>query len=125
MKVLQGRVVSGTGKFAYWIEKLQEFYYRKTGLRLFPGTLNIELDHPYSLPDRVMRLEKEEYGGLVSVNTLPCRIFGQKALILRTDSSESGQGRHPKTIIEVACEVKLRDQYKLKDGDVVEVELPD
>jgi SAM-dependent methyltransferase len=71
----------------------------------------------------VIRLEQEEFGGMVSVNILPCRIFGRKAFILRTDSSESGQGRHPKTIIEVACDVKLRDQYNLKDGDIVEVEI--
>jgi riboflavin kinase len=124
MKVLKGRVVSGTGNFSYWIEKLQDYYYRKTELRLFPGTLNIELDYPYSLPSEAKRLEKEEYGGTVSVNILPCKIFERKAFILRTDANESGVGQHPKTIIEVACDVKLRDQYNLKDGDVVEVEVP-
>jgi hypothetical protein len=28
-----------------------------------------------------------------------------------------------RTIIEVACEVKLRDEHRLRDGDVVEVEV--
>lgn len=123
MVVLTGRVVSGVGSFSYWIEMLREHYERKTGLKLFPGTLNVELDEEYSVPAGAMRLEGEEYGGNVSVNIVPCRIFGEPAVILRTDSSESGEGTHPKTIVEVACEVKLREKYRLRDGDLVRVEV--
>jgi riboflavin kinase len=36
---------------------------------------------------------------------------------------EEGRGHHPKTIVEVATDVKLRDYFDLKDGDVVEIEL--
>ncbi|WP_375514853.1 DUF120 domain-containing protein [uncultured Nostoc sp.] len=50
MKILKGKVVSGLGNFSYWIEKLQEYYLRKTGMKFFPGTLNIQLDQPYHLP---------------------------------------------------------------------------
>ncbi len=123
MRVLTGRVVSGVGNFSYWIERLRDHYQRKTGLRLFPGTLNVELDEEYSVPVGALRLEGAEYGGDVSVNIVPCRIFAEEAVILRTDSSERGEGAHPKTIIEVACEVKLRDKYQLADGDVVRVEV--
>jgi riboflavin kinase, archaea type len=64
---LHGKVVSGMGNFSYWIEKLQEHYARKTGMNLFPGTLNIQLDQPYSLPSTgVTRLDAQEYGGTVS-----------------------------------------------------------
>jgi len=38
MKILKGKVVSGLGNFSYWIEKLQEYYLRKTGMKFFPGT---------------------------------------------------------------------------------------
>ncbi|HVG34151.1 MAG TPA: DUF120 domain-containing protein [Pyrinomonadaceae bacterium] len=120
-RVLRGRVVSGEGNFSYWIEKLQEHYERKTGMRLFPGTLNLELEHPYSVPLEVMRLEKEEYGGTVSVNIVPCRVFGRAAFILRPDKIEQGQSARPKTVIEIACDVKLREVYGLEDGDTVEV----
>jgi riboflavin kinase, archaea type len=123
-KFLKGKVVSGMGDFARWIEKLQDYYQRKTGMRLFPGTLNLELEHPYSVPADSLRLEKEEYGGTVSVNIVPCRVFGREAFILRPDRIESGHSFRPKTIIEVACDVKLRDLYGLEDGDTVEVELP-
>jgi riboflavin kinase len=121
MPVLKGVVLSGMGNFSYWIEKLESFYSQKTGMRLYPGTLNLRLPEPYSLPADVIRLEKEEYGGTVSVSLLPCTIFGRRAFLLRTDKNESGQGDHPRDIIEIATDVKLRDAYGLKDGDEVEV----
>ncbi len=123
MRVLAGRVVSGVGNFGYWIDKLKDYYLKKTGLALFPGTLNVELDEEYSIPADALRLEGEEYGGSVSIYIVPCRIFDEEAVILRTDSNERGEGLHPKTIVEVACEVKLRDKYRLKDGDVVRIEV--
>src|SRR5919206_3383448 len=106
MVVLTGRVVTGVGNFAYWVERLQEHYRRKTGVSLFPGTLNVQLDEEYSVPSGALRLEAEEYGGAVSVNIVPCRILGERAFILRTDAAE----RDSKNVIEVACEVKLRDK---------------
>lgn len=123
MKVLTGKVVSGVGNFSYWIEKLKDHYQKKTGLTLFPGTLNVQLAEEYSIPANAMRLEGEEYGGTVSINIVPCRIFAEDAVLLRTDANERGEGLHPKTIVEVACEVKLRDKYKLKDRDIVRIEV--
>jgi riboflavin kinase, archaea type len=125
MKILRGKVTSGAGNFSYWIEKLSDHYLRKTGMNLFPGTLNLQLEEPYSVPRDAIRLEKEEYGGTVSVNIVPCSVFDLKAFILRTDQAEEGRGLHPKTLIEVACEVKLRDKFGLADGDVVEVKVPE
>jgi len=119
---LNGKVVSGMGNFGYWIEKLAEHYERKTGMKLFPGTLNVRLETPYSLPSRVTRLEAEEYGGTVSVNIVPCSIFGRRGFILRTDANEAERGHHPKTIVEVAADVRLRDYFHLTDGDAVEIE---
>ena len=125
MLVLRGEVTSGRGDFGRWIEKLQDHYERKTGMRLFPGTLNLRLNEPFSLSGSVIRLEKEEYFGRVSVNMIPCRILGRDAFILRTDQNENGSGHHPKTILEIATNVKLRDVFGLVDGDTVEVEIPE
>lgn len=121
---LQGQVVTGMGNFSYWIEKLEDHYYRKTGMHFFPGTLNVKLEQPFSLPP-CQRLEGEEYGGTVSVNLLPCLILGRSGFILRTDANEQGRGHHPKTIVEVASDVKLRDHYRLNDGDQVVIEISD
>jgi riboflavin kinase, archaea type len=125
VKVLRGRVTSGTGNFSYWIERLSAHYERKTGMLFFPGTLNVQLDHPYSVPAEVIRLEKEEYGGTVSVSIVPCRVFGRAAFILRPDRIEQGQSFRPRSVVEIACDVKLREVYGLEDGDMVEIELPE
>jgi riboflavin kinase len=123
MTVLKGKVLSGIGNFSYWMEKLEAHYLRKTGVKLFPGTLNVQLEEPYSLPPDPLRLEKEEYGGSVSVSIVPCTFMGHAAYILRTDANEQGRGHHAKNIIEIASVVKLRDAFNLQDGDVVEVEI--
>ena len=123
MPILKGVVVSGMGTFSFWLEKLESYYTQKTGMRLFPGTLNLRLDQPYSLPADVIRLEKEEYGGTVSVSMVRCRIFDRPAFLLRTDANEAGRGHHPKNVIEIATDIKLRDLYHLRDGDEVEVHL--
>jgi riboflavin kinase len=111
------------GNFSVWIEKLQDHYRHKTGLQLFPGTLNIQLDEPFDLPPERARLEAAEYGGTVSVNIVPCTILGRRAVILRTDKADSELPS--RMMIEVACEVKLRDEHQLRDGDVVEVAVAD
>ena len=122
MSILRGTVVSGTGNFSNWIEKLQDHYRQKTGFTLFPGTLNVQMETPYTLPSQVTRLEGHEYGGSVSVNLVRCSIRGKNAFILRTDANEEGRGHHPRTIVEVATDVKLRDYFGLKDGDLVEIQ---
>jgi riboflavin kinase len=123
-RILRGEVVSGSGNFSFWIEKLESHYFRKTGMHLYPGTLNVLLDYPWSLPAGCLRLEKEEYGGTVSVSIVPCFIFNHQAFLLRTDLNESGHGPHPKSVVEIAADIRLRDAYNLRDGDIVEVEIP-
>ena len=123
MKVLRGKVESGIGDFGRWIEKLGAHYERKTGMKLYPGTLNIRLTEPYTVPAECVRLEAGEYGGSVSVNIVPCWILGRRGFILRTDSNEGGKERHPRTVVEIASDVKLRDEYNLVDGDEVSIEV--
>jgi len=124
MTTVRGRVVSGRADFGFWIQKLSDLYRAKTGMNLYPGTLNVELAAAYSLPPDPIRLEALEYGGRVSVNIVPCRIFDRPAFLLRTDQNEQGTGHHPRNLIEIAADIRLRDAYGLRDGDWVEVELP-
>jgi riboflavin kinase, archaea type len=124
--ILNGKIQSGKGDFSFWLEKLEPYYTRITGLKLFPGTLNVHLIHQsYFIPTGCLRLEKEEYGGQVSVSMVPCKIFDRKAFILRTDVDDGKYGDPPEKILEIATDVKLREIYNLKDGDIVEVEIPD
>jgi riboflavin kinase, archaea type len=124
--ILSGIVRSGKNDFSYWLNLLEPFYTAKTGMKLFPGTLNVHLiDRFYSLPPKVIRLEKEEYDGRVSVSIVPCKIFGRNAFILRTDSDIGKYGDPPEKILEIATDVKLRDVYSLQDGDRISVEVLD
>ncbi len=123
MKILLGKVVSGKGDFSKWIEKLHDYYYQKTGLNFFPGTLNVKLNQPYRIPQDALCIDAKEYGGTVSIYLVPCQILGHPAYILRTDRNEQGIGDHPHSIVEIACEVKLRDTHQIKDEDEVEIVL--
>ena len=126
MLILSGEIRTGKSNFSYWLDKLALYYTRKTGLRLFPGTLNVHLSTgSYSTPVKALRLEKEEYGGRVSVSIVPCKIFGRKAFILRPDTDTGKHGDPPDKVLEIATDVNLRDMYRLKDGDIVEVEVAD
>lgn len=121
---LKGEIRTGKNDFSFWMEKLSSYYTQKTGMNFFPGTLNIHLiDRKYYLPKDCIRLEKEEYGGMVSVSLIKCSIFGRDAYILRTDSDTGKHGYPPEQILEVATDIKLRDKFNLKDGDLVEVEV--
>jgi riboflavin kinase len=81
------------------------------------------LSELYTVPQVCIRLEAHEYGGSVSVNIVPCWIRGRRAFILRTDNNESGTGRHPRSVVEIASDVKLRDEYNLKDGDEISIQV--
>ncbi len=123
MTVLRGTIESGIGDFGGWITKLNAHYERKTGMKLYPGTLNVRLVEAYVIPGGCTRLEAREYGGSVSVSIVPCRFLGRRAFILRTDANEAGAGGHPRTVLEIASDVRLRDKYNLADGDEVSIEV--
>ena len=77
---------------------------------------------PTRCPGKSFGSRDGNYEGSVSVNIAPCSILGKTGFILRTDANEEGRGHHPKTIIEIATEVKLRDHFNLSDGDMVKIE---
>jgi riboflavin kinase len=122
---LKGVVRSGKGDFSFWLAELETYYTQKTGMKLYPGTLNIHLsDATFPTPKDAIRLEKEEYGGQVSVSMVRCTIFGRTAFILRPDTDDGKHGDPPERILEIATDVGIRGAYGIRDGDVVEVEIP-
>jgi riboflavin kinase, archaea type len=121
MPTLRGTVFTGRGDLAQWMQAYRELYEQVTGVALFPGSLNILLEHDWSLPDSRLRLEPADYGGRIGMNIVPCTISGLAAFIVRTDPTEAGTGDHSKSVIEIAAGVRLRDALGLHDGDVVEV----
>src|SRR5207249_5412772 len=98
-------VRSGKGDFSFWLAKLESYYTQKTGMKLYPGTLNVHLrDAIFPTQKDSIRLEKEEYGGRVSVSMAPCRIFGRNAFILRPDTDDGKFGGPPERILKIATE---------------------
>ena len=124
MRRFWGRVRSGMGDFAQWIERFQDVYFEATGVRLYPGTLNVELEVEYSLPRSRLRMEAAKIGGQAGVSIVPCTINGKSAFVLRTDANDGGTGDHGRNVVEIASDLRLRDEFGLQDGDLVELELP-
>jgi CTP-dependent riboflavin kinase len=93
-------------------------YAAATGLALYPGSLNVELDQPYELPSERIRLSAGEVG--VDVNLVECSTLGRRAFIFRTDADDS-KGPGQRVLIEILSDVRLRDAYGLSDGDLVEI----
>ena len=121
-RVLRGRVASGIGGHAHWMIVYADLYEAKTGVLLYPGSLNVVLDAPWYVPAERIRLEPPEYG--IGMSIVACRIGGLDAFILRTDKNNAGDGDHPATVIEVAAPVRLRDVLGLEDGSEIEVAVP-
>jgi riboflavin kinase len=117
--LLRGRVTDGLGDHAHWMTVHADLYEAKTGVRLYPGSLNVELDHPWHVGSQRIRLEPPVYG--VALSIVPCTINRLDAFILRTDKNDRGEGGHPPNILEVAAAVRLRDALGLQNGDEVEI----
>lgn len=135
MRRLRGIVVTGTGDLAgrmRTVPGLLDAYERRTGLRLHPGSLNVQLEEEFRVPPGAARLEREDYGGAVAAWLVPCTIArvagasdGVGAFIVRTERNEAGDGVHPRTLIEVVSDQRLRDALGVADGDEVVVDLSD
>lgn len=125
MTKLIGKVTPGMGMLSEKMKTvpgLLEGYYKKTGLHLFPGSLNIKLVSEFSVPVGAIRFEQEDKDSKLWVNLIPCKFKDTEAFIVRTDKAERGEGKAlPKNIIEILSDVKLRDAYKLQDGDEIEI----
>lgn len=120
---LEGLIVSGYGHAADPLARLSELYRQKTGVSLFPGTLNVELDQDWPTPAGFARIEPGEGGCRVGVTLIRCRIEGLEAFILRTDGNSAPGGLHSLRIVEVAAEVRLRTALGLSDGERVRLDL--
>ena len=121
-----GIIKTGKNDFNIWIDKLQAHYLKKTSLKLFPGTLNVHLiNGKFHIPNnsKLIRLEGDEYGGSVNISIYPCRVFGRKAFVLRTDSDTGKHGDASEQILEIATDFCIRDEYDLSDGDAIDVEI--
>ncbi len=127
--VLVGRVQSGEGDAARWLERFNAAYSRKLGMPIFPGSLNLALPHPFdwhapALEPHLIRFGREEYGGERDLLLLPCELrnLGRQRAFLWTTTT-AARDRSDPWVIEILAPIGLRAGFGLRDGDEVTVEL--
>jgi CTP-dependent riboflavin kinase len=128
-ELLIGRLQSGKNDASYWLSKFNEAYSRKVGMSIFPGSLNLALDHPFDwfaprYQERLLWFGREEYGGERDILLLACELVSldARAAFLWTPTTAASDRPDP-CVIEIITDVGLRNTYGLTDGDIVEVKI--
>ena len=119
---LEAKVKSGLGEGSFWVKKIEEIFLKRENIKLFHGTLNLELRDNLHIETPDFIIEKEEYGGTEKLFVKRCTVLNQKAYIIRTEKNSKENGDHPLNIIEILSNVNFREKYNLKDGDKIELE---
>lgn len=89
---LEGKVKSGLGEGSFWVKKIEKIFEEKTKMKLFPGTLNVQLIEEYKIENPTYILEKDEYGGSEKLDIKECIVLGHNSFIIRTEKN-SGKYR--------------------------------
>ena len=120
---LEAKVKSGLGEGSFWVKKIEEIFLKKENIKLFHGTLNLELENDLNIEKPDFTIEKEEYGGTEKLFVKKCTVLNQKAYIIRTEKNSKENGDHPLNVIEILSNINFREKYSLKDEDKVAVEV--
>ncbi|MEM3086608.1 MAG: DUF120 domain-containing protein [Halobacteria archaeon] len=134
---LCGQVVTGLGEGQYYVSRegyLHQFRSR-LGFEPFPGTLNLRLD-----PDsEIQRHRLDEVPGIpIEGFKTEERTFGPARCFRASIAADKARKRvhpeaavilperthYPQNMLELLAPVELRRALKLRDGDVVTVEVP-
>ena len=129
-ELLAGKVQTGVGDASRWLKLFNVAYSEKLGISVFPGSLNIALDHVFNWFDtryetHMIWFGREEYGGERDILLLPCELVSldQRKAYLWTPTT-AARDRGDPWVVEVVSDVNLRDHFGLYDGDVVEIRVP-
>ena len=122
--VLNGKVIEGMGKAKVFVNMMKDSFYKKTNMRLYLGTLNIELKEPYDLK-ATTTIKAEEYGGKYDVQVQECTLLEHKAYIVRSEKNLKEESDYEKNIIEIVSNINFREKYNLKDEDLVKIQISD
>lgn len=103
------------------MKKAEDAFYNKVGVKMFNGTLNVEVEENYTFEGNIDVMHKEEYGGVQEVYIKECEVLGHKSYILRTEKNMTKNGDHPLNLLEIISDVNFRKKYNLKDGDKIQI----
>lgn len=119
---LQGKLTTGLGTAKMWVGKIEKVFEEKTGIKLYHGTLNIKLEHDYTIePDWIIK--PEDFGGTENVLVKDCKILGNIAYIVRAEKNQKGKGEHDLKILEIVSDINFRETYDLKDGENIMIQI--
>lgn len=128
-ELLRGTVQSGKGDAANWLRLFNAAYSRKLKMPVYPGSLNLALDHNFDwfaghYKESTIWFGREEYGGERDILLLPCELvgLGRRKAFLWTPTT-AARNRPDPWVVELVCDVGLRETYGLADGDIVVFEL--
>lgn len=122
---IQGRVQSGLGEGAYYLnrdEYLGQFE-EKFGFRPFPGTLNLEIEGAEVSKMRILKASKPvaiegfeaEGRTFGAVDAWPARLDGYECAAILPKRT------HHRRTLELVAPDKLRERFELEDGQTVTV----
>jgi CTP-dependent riboflavin kinase len=129
-ELLRGRLQSGKGDASHWLRVFNAAYSRKLQIPVYPGSLNLALEHTFDwfaarFQPHIIWFGREEYGGERDILLLPCELAdfqGRKAFLWTPTTA--ARSRPDTWVVELVCDIELRETYRLQDGDVLTVELP-
>src|SRR3989344_7719 len=117
MKIV-GKVISGTGEGAFYVEKYMPYLESVLGFTCHPGTLNVNVGKKPEFNGFKKWTIKPEEEELEEVDCYLVTIGEYDGAIVIPHKT-----RHGEHIIEIVSAVNLREEMKLKDGDEVTCEL--
>lgn len=119
MKV-RGNIVRGSNHFEFRMTKYRDTFTKAAGQQLFPGTLNVKINHPIEVRED-FRIKGSEIGepeqDLVFER---CKINRIDAFRIRPQNLNDGSGGHGDDTLEIACSQQLP---WVEVGTEVEIEM--
>jgi len=129
-ELLVGKVQAGFGNASHWLKLFNTSYSQKLGMSVFPGSLNIALDHAFNwfeahYKPHIIWFSREEYGGERDILLLPCELVSldHRKAFLWTPTTAARDRQDP-WVIEIVADINLRNHFGLQDSDVVEIRVP-
>ncbi len=119
---LKGKIKSGYGNASFWVEKINNIFEEKYKMKLYLGTLNVELEKEYILENKE-KICANEYGGDFDVLIKKCKIFENEGYIVRTEKNNKKGGDHPLNIVEIVSDINIRKENNLRDDDNIIVNI--
>lgn len=123
MRVITGHVTDGDGVATANLKLAEPVIAKKMTIEsLVSGTLNVQIDDDYIVPDSLTVMPSEYNPAADTIKLQRCRIQGLRAVIMRQLNHER-DGHPRRRCLELMSEHHLRSALQLQTGDLVKIEI--